>query len=317
MNATHTIFGAGQVGLLLARQLTASGVHVRLVRRSAPGEAIEGVTWMQGDATDPAFADAACRGASVVYNCTNPPDYTDWDGVLQPLYRAVWQAAARVGARLVQLDCLYAYGRPEACPFDESTPERPCSSKGRIREALAAELLGMHARGELEATIARGSDYFGPDTPYSFITRPEMLDTVRKGGTAYVFGDPDMPHAYTFTPDVARALAVLGTHPAAPGRVWHVPTTFTGTTREFMDALAAAAGTRVTTRGVPSWVLQGAGLFSPMMRALAEMVYQFELPYVLDDRAFRETFAVEPTPLDEALRVTLEHTQPKPLRASA
>ena len=42
------------------------------------------------------------------------------------------------------------------------------------------------------------------------------------------------------------------------------------------------------------------------MRALREMVYQWERPYVIDDRRFRSTFGVEPTPIDAALRATLE-----------
>ena len=45
------------------------------------------------------------------------------------------------------------------------------------------------------------------------------------------------------------------------------------------------------------------------MRAVRKMVYQWEHPYVIDDRRFRTTFGVEPTPIDEALTVTLELDQ--------
>ena len=304
MNETHTIFGAGQVGTLLARHLAAQGRAVRLIRRSAPGDVIEGVTWMQGDANDAAFVDEACAGATVVYNCTNPSDYTRWEGVAA-LYRSIWRGAARAEARLVQLDNLYMYGRPEALPFDERTPERPCSQKGELRKALADELLEMHRSGQLEAVIGRGSDFFGPDAPSTVVSRPEVLDAIREGGTVYVFGDPDQPHGYTFIPDAVRGLASLGTRAAAPGRVWHLPTSSTGTTRELIDRMAAAAGTRVTTRGIPSWMLKTVGVFSSMMRAFGEMAYQFEIPYVLDDGDFRRTFGVEPTPLGEAVAITL------------
>ncbi len=303
-NETHTIFGAGQVGTLLAHHLAALGVHVRLIRRSAPGEAIDGVTWMQGDANDRVFVDEACKGATVVYNCTNPPDYSRWDGVAA-LYRSIWQGAARAGARLVQLDNLYMYGRPEAVPFDERTPERPCSKKGELRRALADELLAMHRAGEVEAVIGRGSDFFGPDMPNTMVSRPEVLNTIRKGGTVYVVGDPDQPHGYTFIPDVVRGLAILGTRPEAPGRVWHFPTSSTGTTRELVARMAAAVGSRATTRGIPGWMLKTVGLVSPMAKALGEMVYQFEIPYVLDDGDFCRTFGVQATPLDEAVAITL------------
>lgn len=304
--AIHTIIGAGQVGMHLARTLAAQGHEVRLVRRGEPGEAIPGVTWMQGDATDEAFIDRACAGARSVYNTANPPDYAGWDGVIQPLYRAIWRAAGRAAARLVQLDNLYMYGRPDRSPFPEDHPEQPCSKKGALRKTLIDELRDMHERGEVEMVIVRASDYFGPDTPNAVISRPETLEAIRSGGTVQVWGDPDQPHAYTYSPDVARALATLGTtDKSVTGRVWFVPTTWTGSTREFIQAMADAAGTKVRVRRIPTFVLRTAGLFIPLMGALAEMVYQWELPYVIDDSDFRSTFGIEPTPLAEAIAATM------------
>ena len=306
MHQVHTIFGAGQIGTQLARELASRGIDVRLVRRGPATEEIRGVTWLRGDATDRAFADAAVRGASVVYNCTNPPDYHRWRGVLEPLYRSIWGAASRAGARLVQLDNLYMIGRPATVPFDESTEMRPCSDKGELRASLARELAEMHARGEIEATTGRASDFFGPRTPSAAIFRPDVYERIRRGKTVYVFGDPDMPHSYSYTPDVARGLAVLGTHPAAAGRVWHLPAASQGTTRELVARFAEHAGTSVTVRAVPTFLLRAAAIASPLMGALAEMLYQWETPYVMDDSAFRRTFGVGPTPLDEAIATTLE-----------
>lgn len=304
MNNIHTIFGAGQVGMQLAHVLASEGAHVRLVRRSAPGPNLEGVTWMQGDATDPAFAHEAARGATAVYNCANPPDYARWEGVVEPLYAAIWDAAERAGSRLVQLDNLYMYGRPDRSPFDEETPLRPCSHKGELRAKLARALFEREERG-LAVAVGRASDYFGPNTPNVSVFRPDVLERIRRGGTVYVFGDPDMPHSYSYTPDVARGLAVLGTHEAAAGRVWHLPVAAQLCTRELIERFAAQAGTRVKVRAVPTWGLRAVGLVSPLMRALAEMTYQWEIPYLVDDGDFRRTFGVGPTPLDEAIRTTL------------
>ena len=305
MSSIHTVFGAGQVGIQLARTLASQGLQVRLVRRSAPGAALEGVTWMQGDVTDAAFADEACRGATTVYNCTNPPDYAGWGGVLVPLYRAVLAAATRAGARLVQLDNLYMYGRPETTPFSERTPMRPCSDKGELRQQLAEELLDAHARGDLQVTCGRASDYFGPDTPNAAVLRPDVYDRIIAGKSVYVFCNPDMPHSYSYTPDVAAGLAVLGQHEAALGRVWHLPVAAQLTTRELVARFAAEAGTDVKVRRVPQWALRTVGVFSGLVSAIADMTYQWEIPYVVDDGDFRRTFGVGPTPLPEAIATTL------------
>jgi nucleoside-diphosphate-sugar epimerase len=304
MTTIHTVLGAGQVGTKLARALAAEGFAVRLVRRGAPGAAIDGVTWLRGDITDPTFADAACRGASVVYNCTNPPDYANWNGLL-PLYRASWDAASRAGARLVQLDSLYGYGEPPTSPFDERTPMRPCGPKGELRRRVADELFERHARGDVVATLGRASDYFGPETPSAVMFRPDIYQRLLASQTIYVTGNLDTPHGYSYTPDVATGLMVLGTRDEAVGRAWHLPLSARGTTRETFERFAAQAGVELRLRRVPRWVLRALGVVSPLASALAEMTYQWEVPYVMDDTAFRRTFGIDPTPLDAAIATTL------------
>lgn len=314
----HTIIGAGQVGTQLAALLVREGHQVRLCRRGALTHALPGVTFMQGDATDRAFADQACRGATVVYNCANPPDYSKWDGVLVPLYRAVREAAGRAGARLVQLDCLYMYGRPPHAPFDERTPMEPCSEKGKLRKLLVDELFAAHARGDVQATSGRASDYFGPGTPNAMLLRPDVYDRILAGSSVYVLVNPDMPHSYSYTPDVARGLAVLGSHPAALGRAWHLPATAQLTSRELLHRFAARAGTTIKVRRMPQWAMRSLGVFVPLLSAMVEMSYQWEVPYVIDDGDFRRTFGVGATALDVAIDATLAaHAQAKAQRTAA
>ena len=301
----HTIFGAGQVGKLLAAELAAMGYRVRLVRRGPAGDDIAGVEWLRGDATDPVFAAQACEGSAVVYNCANPADYARWDGVLQPLFRGIWDAAAKAGARLVQLENLYMYGRPERSPFDERTPMKPCAEHGVLRKALNDELWARHARGELEVTVGHASDYFGPAAHLSVVARPDVLKGIQTGGRVFMTGNIDTPHGYTYTPDVARGLAVLGTRAEAVGRAWHLPTTATSTTRAFLQAFADQAGTTLKVSTVPGWLLKVLGVFSPLARAIATMRYQWDIAYVPDDGDFRRAFGVEPTPLEEAVAETL------------
>lgn len=303
--SVHTIFGAGQVGSKLAHELLGRGFHVRLIRRGPAGAPTPGLTWMSGDVTDAAFADEAARGASVVYNCVNPPDYGRWHGVLEPLMRSVRGAATRAGARLVVLDCLYMYGSPDAVPFDEDTPMRPCSDKGELRAMLAEELFEAHRRGDVEVTTGRASDYFGPESPLSMLLHPRAVARLHAGKPVEVFGDPDMPHAYNYTPDVARGLAELGTRPEAIGKVFHLPAAWTGTTRALIEQCGTVLGAPASVRVVPKWALSAVGLVSPAVRAIRKMLYQWERPYVIDDRRFRTTFGIEPTPIDEALRATL------------
>ena len=300
----HTVFGAGQVGRRLTQRLVDLGHEVRLVRRSEPGPARPGLTWLQGDLTDPAFADRACRGADVVYNCVNPAQYHRWDELLPPLSRAVRGAATRAAARLVVLDNLYMYGQTPDGVMREDSPQRPCSRKGELRKQLADELFEAHARGEVRVSAGRASDYFGPGGESAAVFMPRTLDRLREGKAVELLGDPDVRHSYSYIPDVARGLAVLGTDPRADGRVWHLPTTWHGTTRELLERFAVHHGQALRMRRIPNWVLSAAGLVFPLARAVAEMTYQWERDFVIDDSAFRDTFGLDPTPVEIAVEAT-------------
>ncbi len=301
----HVIFGAGQIGTLLADELLARGVHVRLVRRGPAGGARPGLSWASADVTNATQADAAVAGAAVVYDCTNPAQYHRWEELLPPLKRGVRQAAARTGARLVVLDCLYMYGRPQKAPFDEDTPLRPCSHKGELRAQLATELFDAHRRGEVRATTGRASDYFGPSCPTALLGEV-FAERLMAGKALQMGGDPDQPHSYSYGPDVARGLAALGLHPQADGRVWHLPVSWQGTTRGLVQALAATLGKPAKVQAFPDWVLRTMGLVDPVLGAAAEMTYQWKLPYLLDDTRFRTAFGLQPTPTGQAVAETAD-----------
>ena len=67
----HVVFGSGQIGPLVARDLVRRGQRVRVVRRSAPTP-IAGAEVVRANALDAESCREATRGASVVYHCMNP-----------------------------------------------------------------------------------------------------------------------------------------------------------------------------------------------------------------------------------------------------
>jgi hypothetical protein len=44
-----------------------------------------------------------------------------------------------------------------------------------------------------------------------------------EGKAAQVAGDPDLPHTYTYAPDIGKGLVVLGEREEALGLAWHLP----------------------------------------------------------------------------------------------
>jgi nucleoside-diphosphate-sugar epimerase len=293
----HVVLGAGQIGSLLAQQLAARGERVRIVRRSSAATPA-GVEARSGDIRDVSFAADAASGAAVVYDCMNP-SYDKWDEQLLALARGSLHAATANGAKLVALDCLYMYGRPDG-KMREDSPRKPCSHKGELRVALEQLRMSAHRRGEVKVAIARASDFFGAGLQQSAFS-DRFFERAFAGKAVECLGDPDAPHSYTYARDVVTALSTLGARSEADGQVWHVATSSNDSTRALYDRVGHALGLGdLKIMRVPKLLVRGLGLFNPIMREMVEMMYQWEVPYLIDDTKFRATFAIEPTPVEQA-----------------
>lgn len=296
------VLGAGQIGTALVEALRADGVQVRQVRRGPFAGAPAGVETLSGDLSDPAFAARALAGAEVAYHAVNAP-YHEWPALLPALQRGIVEGAARAGTKLVALDNLYPYGLPSG-PLREDSPVAPSSKKGEIRARLAEELRDAHRAGKAPIAIVRASDFFGPHVTRASVFGDRFYERVLAGKTAEALGDPDLVHDYAYGPDVARALRIVGEDTRSYGQVWHVPSSWTGTTRALVERMVGALGGRPGLSKMPGWLLHAIGLFVKEAGEVPEMLYQWSVPFTVDGTKMRETFGFEATPIDRALADT-------------
>jgi nucleoside-diphosphate-sugar epimerase len=300
----HVVLGAtGGAGGALVRELAGGGHRVRAVSRRPAPDLPEGVEQLAADAADPAQARTACQGAGVVYHCVQPP-YERWAAEFPALTQNIADAAAGAGARLVYADNLYAYG-PVDGPLAEDLPALATTSKGRIRTLMAERLLAAHRSGTLQVAIARSSDYYGPGGANS-VVGDILFGAAAKGKRARWLGRMDLPHTLSYLPDVARALATLGARPEARGEVWHLPAAEPVTGRQFVELITAALGRPVKVTATSRLALRLAGVFDPRARESAELLYQWERPFVLDASKFQRAFGpFASTPHHQAVATTI------------
>jgi nucleoside-diphosphate-sugar epimerase len=310
----HMLFGAGQIGGTLARLLLDAGRRVRIAKRSPRGVP-PGAEVLAGDATDPGFCVQAAEGATTVYHCMNPPyDSKAWGELVPRWMDNLIAAAGRAGARLVVLDNLYMLGRTGGRPMDEDTPLNPCSRKGEIRARAAEALFEAHRRGNVLATSGRASDFYGPEGTLTHLG-DQFWRRALAGKAAWVVVNPDAVHTYHYVPDVAAGLMTLGGAPAdAYGRPWMLPCSPAGTMRELVAGFARALGREIPLRSLPRWGVAAAGAVIPLFREVSEMLYQWDEPFVVDDRRFRARFGQGSTDADAAAGATVDwarrHYQP-------
>jgi nucleoside-diphosphate-sugar epimerase len=298
----NVVFGAGPLGLAVARRLTSLGKSVQLVNRSGKADAPAGVQVVAADATDPAATRRVCAGAAVVFHCAVGP-YGQWVRTLPPLMNGIIEGAAAAGARLVYGDNLYMYGAVDG-PIREDHPYRPIGPNTRVRAEVASTLMAAHGSGKVRATIGRASDFFGAYARQSKVG-DGVFGRALAGKPAQVLGNPDALHTVTFVDDFATGLVTLGQRDEALGQAWHVPSAETVTTRRFIEMVYQQIQQPVRLALVPKPMLSLLAVFIPAMRAVKETLYQSERDWVVDHSKFARAFGSQPTPHDQAIAQTV------------
>jgi hypothetical protein len=210
-------------------------------------------------------------------------------------------AAERTDALLVTLENVYGYGSSGGKPMTEDHPLTATSVKGRTRAAMTRELLAAAEAGFASPSAARRlrggrhRDALGS----------RVFANAVAGKRADFIGKLDLLHTYSYVPNVANGLATLGSDERAIGGAGHLPGPETVTSRAIIELAAGEIGRTVGVRIRSTLAVRALGLFSPMMRGLAEMAYEFEEPFVLDTTKYRSTFGTATTPLSTAIAETV------------
>jgi nucleoside-diphosphate-sugar epimerase len=299
----HLVIGSGPVGSGIAQRLADQGSPVTVFTRSGTGPVHPSITLAKGDATDAAAIARHAEGAATIFNCANPP-YHRWGTDWPPMHQAIMTAAERTGAVVVMMDNLYAFGTDRPMPMKPTDPLLATGEKGSVRARMATELLAAHAAGRLRATLARASDFYGPGVVDASLGE-RVVPRVLAGKKVSVLGRVDVPHSVTYIPDVVATMVTIATDERAWGQAWHVPSAPAVSQRDAVQALAKAAGTTVQVGSVPNLALTVGGLFNPSLKALKEVLYQFDKPWIIDASLTEQTFGLAATPLAEGAAATV------------
>ena len=133
-----------------------------------------------------------------------------------------------------------------------------------------------------------------------------LLAPLLAGRTLRPVGDPDLPHAFTHVPDLARAMIAAGSLTGSEHEIVMAPSAGSITMRDLARAMAEAAGVvmpRVSPMS-PSF-LRAVGLVAPSVREIAEIAYQFAQPFEVDARAGEARLGVGATPWALAAQETV------------
>jgi nucleoside-diphosphate-sugar epimerase len=298
----HTILGAGgPVANALTRELMEHNETVRLVSRHEPAIKGENVSWQKADLLNYDEVLAAAQGSTVIYLCAGLVYNTkiwqhEWPLVIQHVIDVV----KATGARLIFFDNVYMYGLVKG-PMTEETGVHPVSVKGQVRAKVAGRIMKEVRAGHIRASILRAADFYGSESLNSFYDMMVLAKYARKQKAMWL-GNPKTKHAFTYVPDAARAMFLLGQHPECDNQIWHAPTAPALTGQQFIELASNAFQVEPKYGRVNKFMLRMVGMFNKLMREMVEMFYQYDHDYVFASTKFESYFNIQPTPYEVGVK---------------
>lgn len=306
----QTILGAGgDIGVFLAAELKKYTDKVRLVARN-PKQVNNNDELFKANLLNADEVFKAVEGSDVVYLAVGLPyNIKIWREQWPLIMNNVINACVSHKCKLVFFDNVYMYDKKAISHMTEDSPINPPSQKGKVRAQLVQMINDAISSRQLTALIARSADFYGPGAKNG-ILNILVTNNYVKGKTANWQSDVTKIHSVTYTPDAAKATAMLGNTSSAYNQVWHLPTSSQHLNGKQLIEIAAKVINRKASYFVlSSFIISLAGLFSKKIKELGEMQYQNNQDYFFDSNKFNSAFNFTPTSYEEGIKQTIEATK--------
>jgi len=251
--------GTGFIGSRLAARCAAAGEAVTVLgQENTPAEsanrswlAQQGVRLVDGSVTDDAAVARCVEGAGVVYHLAaaqheaHKPDEHFHEVNVRGTVRLL-EAAARAGVRrFVHGSTIGVYGALGGL-IDEGSPCRPDNIYGRTK--LEGEQRVREATGPMETVIVRISETYGPGD-----RRLLKLFRAVGSGAFFMAGNGRNLHHPVYIDDLVEGMRAAAGRAQAAGGLCVLAGPRAVTTREMVDAVAAALGRPAPRLRLPLW----------------------------------------------------------------
>lgn len=298
MTELHVVTGAGPVGAAVAEQLAAQGHSVRVLTRSGSGPEHPMIERRSVDIESDDLR-PHLSGATAVYHCTHVAyENKVWRDKLVAMDNRVLDAAA--GTIVAFPESLYAYGRVDG-PIREDSPRDATFRKLGVR----TELLAARDAHATPTVSVAASDFYGPRVLTSHMGE-RVIAPVLAGKPIRVIASADLPHSFTYVPDLAAAMITAAASPSLWNTVLHAPTAPAVSQRAMIEMFSAAAGLTTPKVGViPTWAMRVLSTVPGPMKELGDTLYQFRYPYVLDSSRSEAILGQQPTSLVDGTAATM------------
>lgn len=244
----------------------------------------------------------AAWDADVIVNGANPP-YQRWSQDVLPFTRLVIEAAKQAGATVLIPGNNYCFGPDMPPVIGPHTPQRATNELGLIR----IEMERLYKTSGVRTIQLRAGDFLDTSASGNWFDMI-MAKKLAKGKLVYP-GKTNVPHAWAYLPDMARAAVQLlemreklktYENISFPGYTW--------TGNQMGKALTSLTNQEVRIKSFDWWVMKLSKPVWPMAKHVLEMRYLWDVPHRMERTRFDELLPhFEATPESEALVQAISH----------
>jgi len=287
----QTILGAnGIIATELAKELYRNFTKdIRLVSRS-PKKVNETDELLSADLLDAYQTEKAVEGSEIVYLTAGLPNNWKIAKVQWPvIMQNVMAACQKHNAKLVFFDNTYMYGKSDGI-ITESAPFLSKGKKGKIRGEVTTMLLNAIQQKDITAMICRAPEFYGPRKTKSY-TNSLIFGNIKRSTMIKVFLTDNTLRTLIYTPDAAKAMALLGNTPDAYQQTWHLPCdTNRLTVKEFIQLTSEIYGEKLEYIILKYWKIRLKSLFNPNLKETVELLHRYKTDNIFDATKFQKRF---------------------------
>lgn len=287
----QTILGAnGIIGEELAKNLRKDYTsQIRLVGRN-PQKVHPDDQPFKADLLVKEEVEGAIQGSKIAFLTVGLPYQSeiwlrDWVKIL----KNVTEACIKQGVNLVYFDNTYAYPQ-DSIIQKEDTPLTSEGKKGTAKKMAAEVLLKAISEGKIKAAICRAPEFYGPGKTKG-ITNTTVFENLKNGNVPKVFLRDDVKRTLIYTPDAAKAMALIGNTDDAYGQTWHLPCDDNRLTySEFMGEISNQLGRKIKYSVLGKFLLNVLSFINGNIKETLELLPRYEIDNIFDSSKFKKRF---------------------------
>lgn len=282
MESVIVLGAKGRFGRAAVAAFEAAGWDVTALARSWSGQG-PSARRVSVDVTDVDALCRACAGHDVIVHAAHPP-YQHWATEVPRITAAVIAAARASGATVAIPGNIYVYGARLPAILQETTPWSGDTGKGAIRTRMERDFRDSGLR----CFVLRGGDFIEPKRTGNWF---DSQIAIKAWAGKFCYPGPrDLPHAWAYLPDMARAMADLAKLRAQFDDFEEFGFGgYTLTGNDLLRLTGKAVSQELRCARFPWWALRVMSVWSPLMREVNEMRYLWMRGHAIDDTKLRMT----------------------------